>query len=59
MILKFIWKFRECKIGKNITKRENKIGGLALLDFKTYLKLQSCREHGIDVRQANSTMEQN
>lgn len=34
LILKFIWKIKEPKITKTILQKN--IGGLTLLDFKTY-----------------------
>ena len=39
-ILKFIWKLKGPEIAKMTLKEKNKDGGLSLLDFKTYLKLQ-------------------
>lgn len=35
---KFLWRFKEPKIAKTIMKKNNKVGRLSLLDFKTYYK---------------------
>lgn len=45
LILKFIWKYQVSKIAKTTFKKEGKVGGLTLFDFKL-LKLQ----HDIDMK---------
>ena len=50
LILKFIWKFRGPKIVKTILKRNNKVVGLTLLNFKLTTKLQKSRLLGTGIR---------
>ena len=38
-ILKFIWKVKRPRLASTIWKKEERAGGLTLLDFKTYIKL--------------------
>lgn len=40
LVPKFMWKYKGPRVAKMVWKRENKVGGLKLPDFKTYYKLR-------------------
>lgn len=39
LILKFIWKYKGCRMAKTILIRKYRVGGLTLATFKAYYKV--------------------
>ena len=51
-ILKFIWKLVKFiwRLAKTVLKKKNKVGGLIVLNFKTYYKAAVTKQHGTGIR---------